>query len=163
MITGVVPMPAICRPPRYILLLLIAVLFLAGTASGAGIQAVSGETVPLSGYSPTSTQVYLFLTGPNLPVNGVPLNDITKQADEGYFTVVQVNGEDDSWSYKWHTSSVNGHLDDGTYTVWVVNGPNDRSSLQNAEYGTISVTLGRPTISASISGGTSASTSSPSC
>jgi hypothetical protein len=119
-----------------------------------------GDTVPLSGYSPTSTSVYLFLTGPNLPVNGVALNDITKRADEGGFTVVQVMGEDDRWTYNWHTSSINGRLDDGTYTVWAVNGPNDRSNLQNAEYGTISVTLGRPGLSASTSTGISASTSS---
>lgn len=144
------------------MIVLCACLFLAATASAAGIQAVSGETIPLSGYSPTSNQVYLFLTGPNLPVNGVALNDITQRADEGHFTVVQVMG-DDSWSYKWHTGNINGRLDDGTYTIWVVNGPNDRSSLQNAEYGTISVTLGRPTLFASTSGGISAGSASPSC
>lgn len=144
-------------------LVLLACLLLAGTVSAGGFQAVSGDTIPLSGYSPTSYQVYLFLTGPNLPVNGVALNDITKRADEGHFTVVQVRGEDDSWSYKWNTGNINGRLDDGTYTVWVVNGPSDRSNLQNAEYGTISVTLGKPVISASTSGGISATSSSPSC
>ncbi|HEX3001924.1 MAG TPA: PEGA domain-containing protein, partial [Methanoregula sp.] len=142
---------------------LVACLFFAATVSAAGIEAVSGETIPLSGYSPTSSQVYLFLTGPNLPANGVALNDITQRADEGHFTVVQVRGEDDSWSYKWNTGNINGRLDDGTYTVWVVNGPNDRSNLKNAEYGTISVTLGKPGISAGISGGVSAGTQSPSC
>jgi hypothetical protein len=142
---------------------LLACLLLAVTVSGAGIEAVSGDTIPLSGYSPASNQVYLFLTGPNLPVNGVALNDITKRADEGHFTVVQVKGEDDSWSYSWHTGSINGRLDDGTYTIWVVNGPNDRSNLQNAEYGTISVTLGRPTISAGTSGGVLATSSYPTC
>lgn len=134
--------------PAIVAIILLSCLLLAGSVSaGSGIQAYTGDTIPLSGYSPTSSSVYLFLTGPNLPVNGVALNDITKRADEGEFTVVQVNGEDDSWSYKWHTSSINGRLDDGTYTIWVVNGPNDRSNLQNAEYGTISVTLGRPSIS----------------
>jgi hypothetical protein len=128
---------------------LLSSLLLAGTVSAAGIQAYMGETVPLSGYSPTSNNVYLFLTGPNLPVNGVALNDITKRADEGGFTVVSVDGMNDMWSYNWHTGSVNGRLDAGTYTVWVVNGPNDRSNLQNAEYGTISVTLGSPTIAIS--------------
>ncbi|MDD1689914.1 MAG: PEGA domain-containing protein [Methanoregula sp.] len=131
-------------------LFLLACLLLAGSASaGMGIQAYSGDTIPLSGYSPTSNSVYLFLTGPNLPSNGVALNDMTKLAEDGGFTVVQVNGEDDSWSYNWHTNNINGRLDDGTYTIWVVNGPNDRAHLQNAEYGTISVTLGRPSISIS--------------
>ncbi|MGA2121423.1 MAG: PEGA domain-containing protein [Methanoregula sp.] len=130
-----------------IIILLLAFLLLSGTASAAGIQAYMGDTIPLSGYSPSSPSVYLFLTGPNLPVNGVALNDITKRADEGGFTVVSVAGEDDRWSYNWHTSAINGRLDEGTYTVWVVNGPNDRSNLQNAEYGTISVTFSSPTIS----------------
>ena len=130
-----------------IILLLPACLLLAGPVSAAGIQAYMGDTVPLSGYSPTSNYVYLFLTGPNLPVNGVALNDITRRADEGGFTRVSVDGMNDMWSYNWHTGSVNGRLDDGTYTVWVVNGPNDRSNLQNAEYGTIAVTLGSPSIS----------------
>jgi hypothetical protein len=142
-------------------IVVLACLFLIGIVSASGIRAASGDTIPLSGYSPTSNQVYLFLTGPNLPVNGVALNDITQRADEGHFTVVQVMG-DDSWSYKWNTGNLHGRLDDGTYTVWVVNGPSDRSKLQNAEYGTISVTLGSPTISASTSGGVSAS-SSPTC
>jgi len=153
---------AATRKIRRTMIVLVACLFLAATVSAAGIQAVSGETIPLSGYSPTSNQVYLFLTGPNLPTNGVALNDITKRADEGHFTVVQVMG-DDSWSYKWHTGNINGRLDDGTYTVWVVNEPNDRSNLRNAEYGTISVTLGKPGLSAGISGGITAGTGSPSC
>ena len=153
---------AAIRTFRSTMLLLVACLLLTATAAAAGIEAVSGETIPLSGYSPTSNQVYLFLTGPNLPANGVALNDITKRADEGHFTVVQVMG-DDSWSYKWYTGNINGRLDDGTYTIWVVNGPNDRSNLRNAEYGTISVTLGKPGLSAGISGGITTASASPSC
>jgi len=154
---------AAARKIRSIVMIgLVACLFLAATVSAAGIEAVYGETIPLSGYSPTSNQVYLFLTGPNLPTNGVALNDITKRADEGHFTVVQVMG-DDSWSYKWHTGTINGRLDDGTYMIWVVNGPNDRSNLRNAEYGTISVTLGKPGLSAGVSGGIMTGSASPSC
>lgn len=124
-------------------------LLLACCASPAlGIEAALGETIPLSGYSPTSQTVYLFLTGPNLPVNGVMLNAITQRADEGHFTKVPVEGND-YWSYKWNTANVGGRLDAGTYTVWVVNGPNDRSRLSQAEYRTLSVTLGRPSISVS--------------
>jgi hypothetical protein len=89
--------------------------------------------------------VYLFLTGPNLPENGVALHDITKRADQGGFTKVSVDG-DDRWTYTWHTGSINGRLDDGSYTVWVVSGPNDRSNLATADYRTITVTLGKPSI-----------------
>ena len=130
--------------------ILLSCVILISSVSAAGIQAYLGDVVPLSGYSPTSNNVYLFLTGPNLPANGVALNDITKLSEEGGFKVVPVMGEDDSWSYKWGTSNINGRLDAGTYTVWVADCPCDRSHLQHAEYGTISVTLGRPGISAGI-------------
>ncbi len=147
MITGVMQMPLLRRLIFIGVFLITCLLLVSSASAGPGIQAYMGDTIPLRGYSPSNPQVYLFLTGPNLPVNGVALNDITKPSDQGGFTVVDVNGEDDSWSYNWATSEVNGRLDEGTYTVWVVNGPNDRSHLQNAEYGTISVTLGTPSIS----------------
>ena len=126
---------------RYIAVL--AILALLCPVPATAIEAAIGEVVPLQGYSSGSMYVYLFLTGPNLPVNGVPLNDVTKRADAGSFTRVDVDGND-HWSYKWDTGNVNGKLDAGTYTVWVVNGPNDRSHLSQADYRTLSVTLGKP-------------------
>ena len=104
-----------------------------------------GDTVPLSGNSYGSQTVYLFLTGPNLPANGVALNNVNARADEGHFTQVSVDSND-HWTYKWGTNAMGGSLDAGTYTVWVVNGPNDRSHLSTADYSTISVTLGTPSI-----------------
>jgi len=124
---------------------MLLALLLCSVPAASGLNAVLGETIPLSGYSSGSQWVYLFLTGPNLPVNGVMLNDVTKRADQGYFTRVAVDGND-YWSYKWGTSNVNGRLDEGTYTVWVVNAPNDRSNLANADYRTLSVTLTSPSI-----------------
>lgn len=129
------------------IMVLTAILFLSGTAAAySGIQAVMGEEVTISGYASSGPYVYLFLTGPNLPENGIALHDVTKRADEGYFTKVSVDG-DDRWSYTWHTGSINGKLDEGTYTIWVVSGPNDRSRLAQADYRTIAVTIGKPTIS----------------
>jgi len=126
---------------------LVAVLFLTGSAAAySGIQAVMGEEVTISGYASSGPFVYLFLTGPNLPENGITLHDVTKRADQGFFTKVSVDG-DDRWSYTWHTGSINGKLDEGTYTIWVVSGPNDRSRLAQADYRTIAVTIGKPTIS----------------
>jgi hypothetical protein len=104
-----------------------------------------GDTIPLSGNSYGSQTVYLFLTGPNLPANGVALDNINARADEGHFTQVSVDSND-HWTYKWGTNAMGGSLDAGTYTVWVVNGPNDRSHLSTADYSTISVTLGTPSI-----------------
>jgi hypothetical protein len=128
------------------IMVLTAILFLSGTAAAySGIQAVMGEEVTISGYASSGPYVYLFLTGPNLPENGIALHDVTKRADQGYFTKVSVDG-DDRWSYTWHTGSINGKLDEGTYTIWVVSGPNDRSRLAQADYRTIAVTIGKPSI-----------------
>ncbi len=147
--TGIVMCMTLSRPVSSKIRVVVLFLLLACCASPAlGIEAALGETIPLSGYSPTSQTVYLFLTGPNLPVNGVMLNAVTQRADEGHFTKVPVDSND-YWSYQWNTGNVGGRLDAGTYTVWVVNGPNDRSRLSQAEYRTLSVTLGRPSISVS--------------
>jgi hypothetical protein len=110
-----------------------------------GITTYIGDTIPLSGYSYGSSTVYLFLTGPNLPVNGVALNDITARADEGHFTEVSVDSND-HWEYPWGTNAMGGRLDAGTFTVWVVNRPLDRSQLAKADYNTISIRLGTPVI-----------------
>jgi hypothetical protein len=132
----------------FILILLIALLVLTQSvlAGSSSIQATLGDSIPLSGYSPTSPWVYLYLTGPNLPANGVQLNAITQRADEGHFTKLDVDSND-HWSYQWNTKSLGGRLDEGTYTIWVVNGPNDIAHLSQADYSTISVTLGKPAIS----------------
>jgi hypothetical protein len=114
------------------------------TAS-AGIQAYMGDVIPLGGNSYGSPTVYLFLTGPNLPANGVALDNINARADQGHFTTVDVDSND-HWSYKWGTNSIGGRLDAGTYTIWVSNSPNDRSRLLPDDYSTISVTLGAPSI-----------------
>jgi hypothetical protein len=131
-----------------ILMILLAVVCTAlmTGASAAGIQASIGENIPLSGYSYGGQTVYLYVTGLNLPVNGVALDDITKRADQGLFTRVQVDSNN-HWEYTWGTGNVGGRLDAGTYTVWVVNGPNDRSRLNEADYSMIPVTLGKPSIS----------------
>jgi hypothetical protein len=127
-------------------IILIGCLLLAGGAAASGsIQAFIGETIPLQGTSYGSSTVYLFLTGPNLPVHGVALDNIYARADEGHFTRVSVDSND-HWAYKWRTSSAGGRLDAGSYTVWVVDGPNDISRLDGVGYSTIAVSLGTPSI-----------------
>ncbi|OPX62840.1 MULTISPECIES: PEGA domain-containing protein [unclassified Methanoregula] len=138
-----------------IIAMLAAVLLVPSCCAniGAGIRTTMGDEVVLSGTCTSSPFVYIFLTGPNLPENGVTLQDVSKRADRGYFTKVSVDG-DDRWNYRWHTGSINGRLDEGTYTIWVVDAPNDRSRLASADYKTISVTLGKPSITVDTPGGT---------
>ncbi|WP_424028810.1 hypothetical protein [Methanoregula sp.] len=99
-----------------------------------------GDTIDLSGPSYNSQEVYLFLTGPGLPDDGVTLTDTSKRADQGQFTMVDVNS-DQMWSMKWDTSRIEDNIDPGTYTVYVVNAPVDKSNLAGHSYDTISVYL----------------------
>ncbi len=114
--------------------------------SAAAIEAYTGDTVPLAGYAAGSPNVYLFLTGPNLPVNGVSLDNIALAADQGGMVQVHVDSNG-RWSYDWATNAVGGRLDAGTYIIWVSSEPVDRSRLRSGEFGTLSVTLKRPVLS----------------
>ncbi len=130
-------------------LITILVFFSVAVASGQ-TQAYLGNVVTLSGYSYTGNTVYLFLTGPNLPPNGVALDNINRPADQGGATPVDVDGNG-HWVYLWNTGAPG--LDPGSYTVWVADGPADVSRLSMVDYRTISVLLSEPFITAGISGG----------
>lgn len=113
-----------------------------------------GLTVELSGAAPGTNKVYLFVTGPNLPSAGAKLSNpsvatVTDDPD----TFVSRSVSNGRWSYKWQTS---GRLDAGTYTIFAVDRPANRYSLRDASYSTYTVTLGRPSMTAGISGDTSA-------
>jgi hypothetical protein len=123
----------------------IGIIGLIATAA-AVTETYIGDTIPLSGYAYGSSTVYLFLTGPNLPANGVPLDNVNARADQGSFTRVDV-GADQRWTYTWDTHVLGGQLDPGTYTIWVADAPVDRSQLAGYEYSTITVNLKRPTLS----------------
>jgi len=108
------------------------------------IQAPMGSVINLHGVANTGHEIYLFMTGPNLPTNGVPLNDINQRADQGDFTMVDVDSNQ-QWSYNWDTSRFkNNTLSYGSYTIYAVTDPVDFSRLTGSQYKTISVTLFRP-------------------
>lgn len=128
--------------------LVLVSLFLATGASAAGTKtAYLGDMVTLSGSSPGSDIVYLFMTGPNLPSNGVALNNINHRTDMGGFSTADVD-PDGRWTYKWYTNQLGGKIDAGTYTVWVTDRPVDRSHLSGSDYVSISVLLQQPGITA---------------
>jgi PGF-CTERM protein len=150
----------------------IAVAKGAVTIVAAGDQSYYlGEDVVLSGTNTESYKTYLFLIGPNLPTQGAiifnsdPRNAglgsggtvttgtsvSTKGVQNGVastFQAVDVNG-DNTWSWTWGTSTV--ALDAGTYTIYAVSQPNDANTLQNSAYGTVSVIIKKPFISATAS------------
>ena len=100
-----------------------------------------GETITLHGVSYVGDNVYLFLTGPGLPENGVTLTNTDLRADQGQFTVVGVD-DNQEWSYTWKTSRIDNEIDPGTYIVYVTNEPADLSHLGGtSSYKTLEVFL----------------------
>jgi len=111
------------------------------TAADIEMEGYLGDTFSLGGFSYVGDSVYLFMTGPGLPANGVTLADTTLRADQGHFTVVDVD-ENQSWSYSWRTSRIQSQIDDGTYIVFVTNRPEDLSHLgETSHYKTLSFLL----------------------
>jgi len=136
------------RNPVLIVLFLVCLTpgFIIAAAAGAdvSIEGYMGETITLHGVSYTGDNVYLFLTGPNLPANGVTLTDISQRADQGQFTVVPVDSNQE-WSYQWQTSRIEPDLEYGTYIVYVTNEKADLSHLGGtSSYKTLSVFLKDP-------------------
>lgn len=109
-----------------------------------------GEEVVLSGTNTDSDTVYLFMTGPNLPSSGGSLTNPRSAVRTGQpdtFTMVPVDSNN-RWEYRWLTGNLG--IDAGAYTVFVVSGPNSRNDLGDRRYSTISISLTRPFVAASI-------------
>jgi PGF-CTERM protein len=112
-----------------------------------------GEEIKFSGTNTESYKTYLFIIGPNLNDNGAQLiaprsSVINMNTDT--FVTADVAG-DNTWSYKWGTATV--PLDAGTYTVYAVSQPVDRAAdhIANAAYGTVSIIIKKPFVSATAS------------
>jgi hypothetical protein len=127
--------------------ILFCLFLLTGAVAAEMKTTYLGDMVTLSGYSPGSDIVYLFMTGPNLPSNGVALNNINHRADMGRFSTADVD-PDGRWLYKWYTNQLGGKIDAGTYTVWVTDRPVDRSHVSGSNYRSIPVHLQQPGIAA---------------
>jgi hypothetical protein len=98
-----------------------------------------GETIDLHGVAYNSDEIYLFMTGPGLPADGVMLTDTSRLASNGQFNMVDVsNGQ---WAMKWDTSRIENQIDPGTFTVYAVNAPADASNLDGHSYQVMSVYL----------------------
>jgi len=99
-----------------------------------------GETIALHGEAYNSDQIYLFMTGPGLPENGVTLTDTSQRAEQGQFTTIDVDSNQ-QWSFKWDTSKLENQIDPGTYMVYAVNAPVDKSNLAGHSYQSMRVDL----------------------
>jgi hypothetical protein len=144
----VIIMQGVSLPPRivagiavFLVCLSWGLLFPAVSGADVSIEGVMGETITLHGVSYVGNSVYLFLTGPGLPANGVTLTNTDLRADQGQFTVVGVD-ENQEWTYIWKTSRIASEINPGTYVVYVTNEPVDLSHLGgSSSYKTLSVYL----------------------
>ena len=129
-----------------LLFCLCSCLLAAGAcAADASYTGYLGDVIGLHGYSYAGgEEVYLFMTGPGLPSDGVTLTDVSQRADQGQFTVVPLDSSQ-QWSMKWDTSRIWNEIDPGTYTVYVTTEPVDYSHLGGSStYQTLSVYLKDP-------------------
>ncbi|MFA6364474.1 hypothetical protein [Methanoregula sp.] len=119
-------------------------------AQGTGAYYL-GEEAVFSGMNTDTSSTYLYITGPNLPDNGGKLTSPSQKAvsgDPGSFTVVKTNA-DKTWVYPWYTSGL--RLDAGSYTVYAASEPKTGDQLSDTPYGTTSIIVKKPYISANIS------------
>jgi hypothetical protein len=76
----------------------------------------------------TGGSVYLFITGTSLPENEVTLTDMSQPADQGKFTQIDLNCNQE-WSFRWDTSRIGNEMNAGTYQVYVTNEPVNKAHL----------------------------------
>jgi len=124
-----------------VFLLLPLVIVMPVSGADAYYEGYLGDVVDIHGVSYVGNQVYLFFTGPGLPANGVTLSDPTQRADQGHFTIIGVDSNN-QWSYKWDTQRIQTQIDPGTYTVYVTTDPVDLAHLGGTStYQTLEVYL----------------------
>lgn len=122
------------------------------SAEGTGTY-LPGEEIALSGTNTDSDIVYLFMTGPNLDRNGVPLNDLSATAANGSYLQVRV-AADDTWEYCWDTGMYGSALLPGTYTLYAAStsmdwygNPISRENIWDAKYDSTSILIQNPSVS----------------
>jgi PGF-CTERM protein len=127
------------------------------TAAGDGSYYL-GEEVKFSGTNTETVKAYLFITGPNLQSVGSQIASLNPRADAVVGSKTTINpatfqqadvASDNTWSWKWGTATV--ALDAGTYTVYAVSAPRDKDNLADVAYGTVSIIVKKPFVSATVS------------
>lgn len=108
----------------------------------SGIQPYyRGNPVTLSGINRASEMTYLFMTGTGLPASGgslsSPLNQVISDVPTS-FDSVQVS-DNDTWVYTWQVPAA--IPSDGTFTLYAVSMPKNLTSIGEASYGFVPVTI----------------------
>jgi hypothetical protein len=126
----------------FFICLIVAILVCSVLSSAADINEKIGNRLELKGSAVSADSIYLFVTGPGLPSNGVRLDNMQVPVVTGIpesFTVTDVTN--DHWVYTWNTARQGFSLKEGIYTVYAPTRPVGKSDVNSAVYGTISVSL----------------------
>ncbi|MCZ0860748.1 PGF-CTERM sorting domain-containing protein [Methanocorpusculum sp. MG] len=106
------------------------------SATGDGSYFIGAE-IKLTGTNTDSSDVYLFITGPNLATNGLALKTVggTNEPAKDNTQPVSVK-TDNTWEYKWNTENCG--LDTGAYTIYaasrLTNGKSSSNAFLNYSY-----------------------------
>jgi len=139
------------------------------TITAAGDQSYYlGEEIKFSGTNTETDTVFLFLTGPNMNTQGssftqshgfaiaqdprrTRIDGQPTDAEDGIAAdyIQRPVNADNTWDWKWGTA--NWALDAGTYTVYAVSGPHNANNLARVAYGTVSIIIKKPFVSATAS------------
>jgi hypothetical protein len=114
-----------------------------------------GENIKLAGTSTVTANslVYLSIATQDPKTQNRKLDQFsieTINTDANTFLKVDVKG-DNTWEYEWDTSKISSVIDAGTYTIYACEGPFTRNNLKNKAYGTVSIILKKPFVSATAS------------
>ncbi|MEI6292443.1 MAG: PEGA domain-containing protein [Methanomicrobiales archaeon] len=126
----------------FLLCFILALAVYSGHSFAADVNEKIGNRVDLKGTTISSDSIYLFVTGPDLPSNGVRLDNMqvpVLTGDPESFTVTDVTN--DHWSFTWNTARQGFSLKEGIYTIYASKKPFGKSSVSSSVYGTISVSL----------------------
>jgi len=123
-------------------LIVILVLCIAHPAGSADINAAIGDKIPLSGTAVGTDWIYLFVTGPGLPQDGVNPGRMQVPAVTGEpDTFAMVDASSDHWSFIWNTARQGFELKEGIYTMYAVKTPVNKADLGSATYGSTTIAL----------------------
>jgi hypothetical protein len=123
-------------------LIVILALCTAYPVSSADINAAIGDKIPLSGTAVGTDWIYLFVTGPGLPQDGVNPSRMQVPVVTGEpNTFAMVDASSDHWSFIWNTARQGFELKEGIYTMYAVKTPVNKADLGSATYGSTTIAL----------------------
>ena len=110
------------------------------SASGDGSYYI-GDEIKLTGTNTDSTNLFLFITGPNLATDGIQLKKVQQKDNANsvaMYNIAPVSVKtDNTWEYKWDTTNCG--LDTGAYTIYATSrltngkGSNDALVAKNTD------------------------------